>query len=181
MNCFNKKAGKGECHILLLFPQKYRTFEATAGPRTFLPAACLYSFDYSGLFSAVLPSPDDIVVIAGEAVDQTVRRNLHDAVGDRIDEFVVVGCEQHVALEVDEAVVDRRDGFQIQVVRRLIENEDIRAEEHHSREHASHLFATGQNFYRLIYIVAGKEHSSQETSHESLCRLFCILPATGPD
>ena len=37
------------------------------------------------------------------------------------------------------------------------------------------LLASGQHLDRLIYIVAGKEHSAQETSHKRLCRLFRIL------
>ena len=94
------------------------------------------------LFISVFPSPDDIVVIAGKPVDQTFRRDLHDSVGDGVGKLMVVRSEDHIALEIDQTVVDRRDGLQIQMVGRLVENQNVCAEEHHSGEHTSDLLAS---------------------------------------
>ncbi len=48
------------------------------------------------------------------------------------------------------------------MVGRLIDNQYIGTKQHHTRQHAANLLAAGQDVYRLVYIVAGKQHLAQE-------------------
>ena len=77
-------------------------------------------------------------------------------------------CKNHDALECCQRIVDSRNGFQIKMVRRLIEQQHIRAEEHHPGEHAAHLLAAGEHIHALIDIIAGKEHLSKESAQECI-------------
>ena len=101
-------------------------------------------------------------------IDNAVVANLDYSVGDGIDYLIIVRAEQHVALEIRKSVVDGGYGLEVEVVRRLIENEDIRAEEHHAREHASDLFAAGEDIDGLQNCVARKQHSAEEAADISL-------------
>ena len=91
-----------------------------------------------------------ILVVRAAAVDDAVRRDLNDAVGDRLRELVVVACKDDVVGEGGHAVIERRDALQIQMVRRLIEHEEVRAREHHLRDHTAHFLAAGQDLDLLI-------------------------------
>ena len=78
---------------------------------------------------------------------------------------MVLRREKHVAGEVDQRVVDRRDGFQIEVVGGLVEHEEVRAGEHHAGEHDAHLLAAGKHADGLVHVVAGEEHPAEEAAH----------------
>ena len=71
---------------------------------------------------------------------------------------MVVRRKKDVALEILQAVVDRGDGFQVQVVGGLVENQYIGAEEHHPRKHAPHLFPAGEDLHGLKDIVPREKH-----------------------
>ena len=102
----------------------------------------------------------DIFVVSTQSVGQlTVLIDFHDTVCHGLNEFMVVGGEQHVALEGNQAVVDCSDGFQVQMVGRLVHNQYVGAKEHHTGQHAANLFTTRQHLYFLVYVVAGEEHS----------------------
>lgn len=66
-----------------------------------------------------------ILVVRAAAVDDAVRRDLNDAVGDRLRELVVVAREDDIVGEGGHAVVERRDTLQIEMVRRLVEHEEV--------------------------------------------------------
>ena len=72
--------------------------------------------------------------------------------------------EQHGALEITNAVVDCGDGFQIEVVGRLVDDEHVRAEQHHARQHQANLLTAGQYANRLVNIVAGEQHTAEEAA-----------------
>ena len=78
---------------------------------------------------------------------------------------MVLRRENHVAGEVDQRVVDRRDGFQIEVVGGLVEHEEVRAGEHHAGEHDAHLLAAGKHTDGLVHVIAGEEHPAEEAAH----------------
>ena len=75
---------------------------------------------------------------------------------------MVIGRKQHISFEIDQPVVDRGDGFQIQVVGRLVQHQDVGAEHHHAGEHAPHLFPAGQDLHGLEHIIPGEEHFAQK-------------------
>ena len=84
---------------------------------------------------------------------------------------MVMGSEQYIALEVDQAIVHCCNGFQIQMVGRLVYHQNIGAEQHHACQHAAYLFTTGQDIYRLINIIAGKQHLAQEGTQGGFQRI----------
>ena len=81
---------------------------------------------------------------------------------------MVVAGEDHVVLKGLQAVVQGRDALQIQMVGRLIQYEEIGPRKHHPAQHAPHLLAAGENLCRLVYVVAGEEHSSEESPQIAL-------------
>ena len=48
------------------------------------------------------------------------------------------------------------------MVRRLIENKEVCAREHHLAYHAPDLLTAGEHLHGLIHIVAGEEHAPEE-------------------
>ena len=77
----------------------------------------------------------------------------------------------------------RRDTLQIEMVRRLVEHEEVGPREHHLRDHAAHFLAAGQNFDLLIDIIAGKQHPAEERAQVALALIGEELahPVDDPD
>ena len=105
-----------------------------------------------------------ILIIGAETINDSVRRNLNDAVGHGLRQLVIVACEDDVIGESSHAIVERGNAFQIQMVRRLIENEEIRAAEHHLGNHAAHLLAAGEYLDLLIDVITREQHAAEEGS-----------------
>ena len=84
----------------------------------------------------------DVVIVSHELVNGALRSELYDAVGHSIDEFVVVGSKEYIALEGNEVVIEGLNGLQVKVVGRRIENETVGILELHTRNHTPHLLAT---------------------------------------
>ena len=68
-----------------------------------------------------------VFIIGHLLINQPVRCDFNDAVGDCLNELMVMGSENHGSLEVDQSVINRCDGFQVQVVGWFIKQEDIGA------------------------------------------------------
>ena len=83
-----------------------------------------------------------VVIVLHQLIDVTLRTEFDDAVGDRLDELVVVGCEEDVSLELLEVVVERLDGFEVEVVGRRVENEAVGIFQLHTRNHTTHLLTS---------------------------------------
>ena len=113
-----------------------------------------------------------IFVIRAAAVNDAVRCDLNDAVGDRLRELVVVAGKDNVIRESIHAVIERRDALEVKVVRRLVKDEEVCAGEHHLRDHAAHLLAAGEDLDLLVHIVTGKEHPAEERAQVALA-LIC--------
>ena len=53
-----------------------------------------------------------ILIVCSQSVHHgSIGLKLDDSVGDGLDELVVMGTEEHIALEVHQAVVDGGDAF----------------------------------------------------------------------
>ena len=50
------------------------------------------------------------------------------------------------------------------MVRRLVEQQHVRAREHHARQHAPHLLAAGQDVHGLEDLFARKQHPAEEAA-----------------
>lgn len=67
----------------------------------------------------------DIFVIFHHLVDDTVRCQFDDAVGNGLDKFVVMRREEDISFVRLQVVVERLDRFQVQMVGRSVQNEAV--------------------------------------------------------
>ena len=116
----------------------------------------------------------DVVVVLHELVDVSLGGELDDAVGYGLDELVVVGCEEDVALVLLEVVVERLDGLEVEVVGRRVEDEAVGVLELHARYHAAHLLASGEDVDFLEHFFAAEEHAAEVALEEDVVA-FAVL------
>ena len=107
----------------------------------------------------------DVFVIFHHLVDDTVRCQLDNAVGNRLNELVVMRREEDISFIRLQVIVESLDRFQIEVVGRSIQNQAVRIAELHTGNHTTHLFTSGKYTYFLQHFFAGEEHTSEETLH----------------
>ena len=79
-----------------------------------------------------------------------------------VDQVVIVRHQQHRAFVALQRDVERVDGFEVQVVRRLVEDEDVRLGQDQLAEHQSRLLAAGQGLGLLFAFFAAEKHLAQE-------------------
>ena len=77
---------------------------------------------------------------------------------------MVAAGDQFNAGELDHTVVEGGDGFHVQVVRRLIEDQAVRAADHHGGELAADLLAARENLDLLDAVLAAEEHPAEEAA-----------------
>ena len=107
-----------------------------------------------------------VLVVGGDLIDHgAVGQKLDDAVRRGLHDLVVTGGEQKHARELDQSVVQGGDGLHVQVVRGLVEDQDVRAGNHQLGKHAAHLLASGKHLDLLHAVLAGEEHTAQEAAH----------------
>ena len=70
---------------------------------------------------------------------------VKDPVTHRLDQLVVMGGNQHIALDCLQTVVQCGDGLQIQVVGGLVQQEHVGPGQHHPGQHTPHLLAAGEH------------------------------------
>ena len=119
---------------------------------------------------------DQILVIRHHLVDQPFRGDLDDPVRRRLNELVVVRDEQNRAVKIDQPVVQCRNRFEIEMVRRLVEDEHVRSAQHHLRQHAAHSLASRQDVRFLQCFVAGEQHPAEKAAHEVFILVLRVLP-----
>ena len=110
----------------------------------------------------------DVVIVSHELVDGALWSELYDAVGHSIDELVVVGSKEYIALKGNKVVVERLNGLKVKVVGRRIENETVGILELHTRNHTPHLLTTREYLYFLLNLFLLEEHASEEALHHDL-------------
>ena len=71
--------------------------------------------------------------------------------------------------------IDGLNGLHVEVVCRLVEQDDVRSGEHHAREHTAHLFAAGEDVDGLEHIVAGEQHPAEEAAEVDIVLLGRVL------
>ena len=103
-----------------------------------------------------------VFVKGGHPVNDPIGGYLDDSVGNGLDELMVMGGKEDIALKVDEPVVEGGDRFQIQVVGGLVQKKDVGARQHHLGEHAAHLLAAGEDLDRFECLVPREEHPAQK-------------------
>ena len=74
--------------------------------------------------------------------------------------------EEHRTAEVLEAVIECGDGFEVEMVRRFVEDKYVRAREHHFGEHTAYTFTTREDFGSLQGFFTREEHTAEEAADE---------------
>jgi hypothetical protein len=95
------------------------------------------------LIDARLALTHERLVIAG-VDDELAGIDLDDRGGDAIDEVAVVRDQQQRSLVGGEEALEPFDGFDVQVVRGLVEHEDVRRRQKEAREGNSHQPSAGK-------------------------------------
>ena len=72
--------------------------------------------------------------------------------GDRVEQRAVVGDEQHRAGERLERGLERLAALEVEVVRRLVEDEEVRARRDDDREREPAPLAAGEHLDRLLVL-----------------------------
>ena len=82
----------------------------------------------------------DVVIKGHELVEAAVRRNFNDAVGHSLVKLVVLRMQQQAPFVVLERVVECRDGLEVKVAGRLVEQKEVRMQRASSARSCSALF-----------------------------------------
>ena len=106
---------------------------------------------------------EEIGVGTLEIVDVTVVE-VPDASGNFVEKIVVVGDEEDGAFVFLQRDVERVDGFEIEVVARLVEDENVGLEQHEAAEKNARGFATGERFDGLCGVVAAEKHLTEKAA-----------------
>ena len=100
---------------------------------------------------------DELFVGAFEVIDFAVAE-VPDAGGDFVDDVVVVRDQQDGAIVPLERNIQRVDGFQIEVVGRLVEDQEIRLLQHEFAEDQARRFSAGQRARGFQRVFAAEQH-----------------------
>ncbi len=122
-----------------------------------------------GFFGFLFDVGEVIGVGAFEILDAAVFE-IPDARGDFVDHVVVVRDEQHGAIVFLQRDIQRVDGFEVEVVRGLVEHQNIRLLQHQPAENHSRGLAAGKRFRRLQRVVAAEKHLAEQPAQLFLRR-----------
>ena len=104
-----------------------------------------------------------VIIVSGDLVDYAaVGQDLDDAVRGGLNDLMVAARDQLYAGELDHSFVEGRDGFHVQMVCGLIEDQAVGAADHHLGELAADFLASGEYADLLDAVVACEKHSSEE-------------------
>src|ERR1017187_2800791 len=81
-----------------------------------------------------------------------------------IDQIVVVGDQQDGAFVALEGDIERVDGFKVEMVRGLVEDENVGLGQNQLAEHQSRLLAAGERLGLLLTLFAGEEHLAEDAA-----------------
>ena len=96
----------------------------------------------------------DVFVEGHLLVYDAIGGDLDDAVTHGLYHLVVTRCDDHIATEVCETVVQCGDGLKVQVIGRFVEDEHIGTHEHHTREHTAHLLSSREDVALLEHLLS---------------------------
>ena len=90
--------------------------------------------------------------------------DVPDPSGDFIDHIVIVGHQQQRAGIPLQRDVQSIDGFQIQMVRGFVQNQEVRFLQHQPAENEPRRFAAGKSFGALERVVAAEQHLAEQSA-----------------
>src|SRR5678815_4523304 len=95
-----------------------------------------------------------------ERRDTSIVKDPH-TIGERAEERAVVTDNDHAAIVALDGILQRLDRLDVQMVRWLVENEQVRARQHHHRERHARALPTGQGICTPLDFVAGKPKAAE--------------------
>ena len=104
----------------------------------------------------------DVFVVFHHLVDDAIRREFDDAVGDGLDELVVVTAEENVAFIELQVVVECLDALEVEMVGGGVEDKAVGILQLHAGNHTTHLLATREDIGLLQHLLATEEHTTKE-------------------
>ncbi len=91
-------------------------------------------------------------------------REVPKSRGDFVDQIVIVRHQQHRSLVALKRDIERVDGFEIEVVGGLIEDEDVGLGENQLAEDEACLFAAGESLGLLFAFFAAEQHLAEDAA-----------------
>ena len=117
----------------------------------------------------------EVVIVVTDVVIEAVFEKLEDTGRGLVDEVTVMGHVEHGALVVPDRVLEHFTALDIQVVRRLVEDEEVRVTEHQLREGHTALLATGEVADALIHIIATEEEGREHVAHLRVVQVRVVV------
>ena len=105
-----------------------------------------------------------LLVGALEIFDAAVMKDPETR-GDFVDQVVVVRDQQDRALVALQRDVESVDGFEVEVVGGLVEDEDVGLGQDQLAKREPRLLAAGERFGRLGAFFAGEEHLAENAAN----------------
>ena len=103
----------------------------------------------------------EVVVVAGIAVDHAIV-HMGDAVDGGVEKFAVVRHQQNAAGIARQILFQPDDGFEVEVVGRLVEQQQIGAVHQRARQIEAHAPAAGEAAHRAFQRVGLEAQSAQQ-------------------
>ena len=91
----------------------------------------------------------------------TPQRDLPCAVGDPIEEMPVVRHEQDGALEAEKLILEPLERAEIEVIRRLVEQQEVRGLEECPRQRSARFFSAAQHVDALVVFVLSESNADE--------------------
>ena len=105
----------------------------------------------------------DVFIVFHHLVDDAIRSQLDDAVGNGLNELVVVTAEEDIAFIELQIIVECLDALEVEVVGWGIEDKAVGILQLHAGNHATHLLATGEDIGFLQDLLTTEKHTAEET------------------
>ena len=103
----------------------------------------------------------EVVVIAGIAVDHAVV-HMGDAVDGGVEEFAVMRHQQDAAGIARQVLLEPQDRFEVEMVGRLVEQQQVGPVHQRARQVEAHAPAAGEAGHRAFQRVAGETQAVQQ-------------------
>ena len=111
---------------------------------------------------------DEVLRVRADVVRDRPQRDIGDARDDGVEEEAVVRDEDHRVRIGDEILLEPVARVEIEMVRRLVEQQQRRAPEQQLRERDPHLPAAGERLGRLREVVALEAEAVEDLRHAQI-------------
>ena len=110
-----------------------------------------------------LLAPEIVFVIAGKDFNPAIA-DLEDAGSQLVDEVAIMGDENHRAVVLLQRLQQHVFSAQIEVVGRLVEQQEVRRMQQHAGQSVAVALAARKHAYRLEHVVFGEKEAAQNAT-----------------